>query len=81
MRNITEDNNADIMLFKIERHPGDFTGKFNQFTGHNPVKSMHTSNAISYAQNRADLMHFAPTLKIQQFLFEDGGNFFRFDVR
>ena len=46
-RIITENNNADVIFFKVQRHRHNSAVKLYKLTGHTRIKSVYTCNSVT----------------------------------
>ena len=76
----TEDNDADIVAFKVQRHAANATGEFDHFTGLNIVQTIDAGDTVANGQNLTDLGDLSLLAEVLDLLFQDSGNFRGADV-
>src|SRR5207248_952849 len=53
---ITEENDADVILFEVQRHSKDAVRELDKFRGQHVRQPVDTSNAVADLQHRADIV-------------------------
>src|SRR5690606_27960445 len=76
----TEDNDTDIIAFKVQRHAANATGEFDHFTGLNIVQTIDAGDTVADGQNLPDLGDLSLRAAVLDLLFQDSGNFRGADV-
>ena len=51
-----EDRYTDILLLKVENHPENITGEFNELSGHRLFKTVDERDTVSDGENRTHLL-------------------------
>jgi len=54
---ISQENRTDIILFQVQYHSHDSSGKFQQFSRHRVLQSIDTGDTVAHCQNCPDLIH------------------------
>src|SRR3984957_21156324 len=76
----TEDHDADIVDFEVERHDFDAAFELDHFAGLHIVEAVDAGNAVADRQYLADLGDLGLLAEILDLLFENGGDFRSADI-
>ncbi|GBC97168.1 hypothetical protein HRbin16_02988 [bacterium HR16] len=77
----TEHDDADVVLFEVQRHAHRAVGKLDELTHHHVLQTVNTGNAVADLQNRTDAYLFVAALVLLQLSLEDRCDFFRSDCQ
>ena len=76
----TEDHDADVVDFQVQRHALDAAGEFDHLTGLNVVEAIDAGHAVANRQHLADLGDIRLVAEILDLVFQNGGDFRGADV-
>src|SRR6185437_11387001 len=75
-----ENDDADVVVFEIERHAAHAALEFDHLAGLHVVESVDAGDTVADRQHLADFGDFRLLAKILDLLSEDGGDFRRADI-
>ena len=75
-----ENNNANVVRFKVQGHALDSTREFNHFTSLNTVQTIYTRDTVTDGQNAANFGYFCFLTKVLDLVFQDRRNFCSLDT-
>ena len=67
----TEDHDADVVDFEVQRHAADPAGEFHHFTGLDIVQPVHTGDAVADRQHAANFGHLCVFAKVLDLVLKD----------
>jgi hypothetical protein len=77
---LAHERDADVVLFQVEHHPGDVTGKLDQLAGHDLVQAVDTRDPIAHGEHVAGLGHVDVAAVVLDLALEDVGDLAGLDV-
>src|SRR5690606_15406653 len=76
----TENNDTDIVGFKVERHAADAAWELDHLTGLDIVEAVDAGNAVTDGQNLANFGNFGFLAEVFDLVFQNCGNFRSADI-
>src|SRR5205807_8273810 len=76
----TEDDDADIVGFEVERHAADTAWEFDHLAGLDIVEAVDAGDTVTDGQNLADFGDLGLLAEILDLVFQNCGNFRGADV-
>ncbi len=77
---VTENHDADVVGFEVQRHALDAAGEFDHLAGLDLVEAVDARDAVADRENLADLGDFGFGAEIRDLLLENCRNFGRTDI-
>src|ERR1700761_364399 len=72
---VTENDDADIVGFEVQRHAPDTAGEFDHFAGLDIVQAVDAGDAVAHRQDLADFRDRGVGAEVLDLLLQDGGDF------
>ena len=76
----TENNNTDVVSFKVQGHPADTARELDHFTGLDIVQTIDAGNTVTDGKHLADFRDFCLFAKVFNLIFKNCGNFRGADI-
>ena len=77
---IAEKHDADVVLFEIQRQPGDVVRELNELAGHDPIETVDAGDAVADGSDGADFRHVHAAADAAQLLANNLCDFFCFQI-
>ncbi len=77
MRIFAKKHDADVILFEVERHAVQMTGKLNQLAEHHFFQAIDASDSVTNLHDFANFLKLDRRLKAFYLFLDDRSNFFR----